>query len=94
MGDIFWLGDSATGTDLNRAMREAAGPYVDKLRHEFGEMKRQADLALATVIAAKYGKVLADRDMPDSLHVQLESSARACSHDSAPEQLSIFNAAE
>jgi hypothetical protein len=91
MGDIFWLGDSATGADLNRAMREAAGPYVDRLRQEFGEMKRQADLALATAIAAKYGKLLADCDMPDPSHNPLESSAQACSLDSGPEQLSIFN---
>jgi hypothetical protein len=91
MGATYWLGDNATAADLNHAMREATGPYVEKLRNECWEMKRQGDLALAALIAKKYGKQLSDCDMSVSPHAQRDSSANVCSHEAAPEQLSIFH---
>jgi hypothetical protein len=41
-GATYWLSVGATGTDLNAAMREAAGPYLDGLRRHFEEVQRQA----------------------------------------------------
>lgn len=93
MGATYWLGNNNTAADLNHAMRDVAGRHVDKLRQQFSEMKRQADLSLATLIAGKYGKQLFDGDVPDS-SLQRDSPAHVCSHEAAPEQLSIFNTTE
>jgi len=90
MGATYWLSDHNTSADLNHAMRDVAGPHVDKLRQHFNEMKKQADLSLATLIAAKYGKQLFDSDVPGSSR-QRDSATHLCSHEATPEQLSIFN---
>jgi hypothetical protein len=58
-GDLVWLSRS-TGADLNRAMRESAAPYIDRLRFQFSGMEREKDLQLATQLAEKWGKRLMD----------------------------------
>lgn len=50
----YWL-NGPTGADLNHAMRQAATPYLAKLREQFLLARRQRDLAAARAIAAKYG---------------------------------------
>ncbi|HET6843516.1 MAG TPA: hypothetical protein VFK06_17825 [Candidatus Angelobacter sp.] len=58
-GSTYWLSDSATGADLNRAMREAAAPYLAGLRLGFEEMGRQSDISAATLVLARYGLTVA-----------------------------------
>jgi hypothetical protein len=58
--DLFWL-NYPTGADLNRAMRESAAPYITRLRFQFSETERETDLAIATQLAAKWGKQVTDR---------------------------------
>ncbi len=58
-GDAFWL-RGPIGSDLNKAMRESAAPYVNRLRFQFSEAERESDLEIATRLAGKWGKQLAD----------------------------------
>jgi hypothetical protein len=54
-GTTHWLSAEATGADLNAAMREAALPYLDRLRKQFTEVHRQAEIALVTSLLEKHG---------------------------------------
>jgi hypothetical protein len=54
-GMTYWLNDGHTGTDLNREMREAAGPFLDGLRNNFEEIRRQRDISTARSLLAQYG---------------------------------------
>jgi hypothetical protein len=90
-GDAHWLMDRATGSDLNHAMREAAGPYVAKLRYQFSDAEKHSDLALASVLAAKHGKRLSDCHPT----LQTDTSSWALAHtalseDASAEQLTMF----
>jgi hypothetical protein len=90
LGELYWLMDRATGSDLNHAMREVAGPYVAKLRYQFSESERRTDLAAASLLAAKYGMRLADGQAP---HLEANSWTGADPvhrEDSTAEQLSMF----
>ena len=91
LGAAFWL-NHATGADLNQAMREVAGPYIAKLRHVFSEKERQADLAVASRLAAKYGKQLSDGPAsPASEASSWVPAIPAAADDSTGEQLSMFS---
>jgi hypothetical protein len=81
--DGFWL-NHPTGADLNRAMRESAAPYIARLRFQFSETERENDLAIATGLAAKWGKQLTDRPQGVSAppEVRIEASQ-------APDQLAM-----
>ena len=54
-GTTHWLSKHNTGADLNHAMREAAEPYLDGLRQEFEEVRRQRDIGAASRVLARYG---------------------------------------
>ncbi len=56
-GTTHWLSPSVTGSDLNAAMREAAGPFVDSLRRHFAEIHRQAEMAQVNRLLAKHGLI-------------------------------------
>jgi hypothetical protein len=90
MGDIYWLGDNATAADLNRAMRDAARPYVDQLRLQFQEMERQADLAIASALLRKHGKGITDCPSPAQEDVGRKPAATPRNTVERVEQLSIF----
>jgi len=91
MGMTYWLMDCATGSDLNHAMREAAGPYLAKLRYQFSETEKHSDLAVASVLADKYGKRLSDGESSAQPEVSSWVSADAGDREnSTAEQLSIF----
>jgi hypothetical protein len=91
LGAMYWLMDRATGSDLNHAMREVAGTYIAKLRYQFSETEKHSDLALASVLAAKYGKRLSDGESSARPEVSSWVSADAGdSENSRAEQLSIF----
>jgi hypothetical protein len=76
-GTTHWLGELTTGADLNHAMREAAGPYLPRLRQHFEEVRRQTDIAVARQLLAGYGLtvVAAVQNNPESVPV-----ANACEH--------------
>jgi hypothetical protein len=69
-GATYWLSVGATGADLNAAMRDAAGPYLEGLRRHFEEVQRQAEIAAATRLLAKHGLTA----MQASSSIALESS--------------------
>lgn len=50
-----WLSEHNTGADLNDAMRETAGPYLDALRQRFEEDRRQGEINAANKILSRYG---------------------------------------
>jgi hypothetical protein len=50
-----WLSEHNTGADLNHAMRETAGPYLDALRQRFEEDRRQGEINAANKILSRYG---------------------------------------
>ncbi len=54
-GTTHWLSAHNTGADLNVAMREAAGSYLDGLRRHFAEIQRQAEIAQVSRLLAKHG---------------------------------------
>jgi hypothetical protein len=54
-GTTHWLSAGVAGADLNAAMREAALPYLDRLRKQFTEVHRQAEIALVTSLLEKHG---------------------------------------
>jgi len=58
-GDDGWL-NASTGADLNRAMRDAAGTHMAKLRLQFSNAEMQRDLTMAARLAAKWGKRVVD----------------------------------
>ena len=59
-GVTYWLDSHHTGSDLNRAMRETAGPYLRILRQQFEEIRRQADIGAARQLLGRYGLVVAE----------------------------------
>ena len=59
-GMTYWLDSHNTGSDLNRAMRETAGPYLQKVRQRFKETRRQADIEAARQLLARYDLVVAE----------------------------------
>lgn len=59
LATTHWL-MNVTGADLNRAMREDAAPYINRLRFHFFDAERNANVALATQLAEKWGKRLID----------------------------------
>jgi hypothetical protein len=59
-GMTYWLDSHNTGSDLNRAMRETAGPYLRILRQRFEEIRRQADIGAARQLLARYGLVVTE----------------------------------
>jgi len=67
LGATYWI-NGPTGGDLNRAMREGAGPYVPKLREAFLLKMKQRDLAAARALADKYGLVLAEGQPSSANH--------------------------
>jgi hypothetical protein len=60
----YWLNDGHTGTDLNREMREAAGPFLDGLRNNFEEIRRQRDISTARSVLAQYGLAIVPAATP------------------------------
>jgi hypothetical protein len=90
LGELYWLMDRATGSDLNHAMREVAGPYMARLRYQFTEAERQSDLAAASLLAAKYGLRLADDQAPQVKANSWTGADPVRREDSTVEQLSIF----
>jgi hypothetical protein len=95
LGEMYWLMDRATGSDLNHAMREAAGAYTAKLRHQFSEAEKQSDLTLASLLAAKYGKRLSECHVsPQPEGNSWISADAAHNENSSAEQLSMFTPAD
>jgi hypothetical protein len=94
LGEMYWLLDRATGSELNHAMREVAGPYLAKLRYQFSESEKQADLALASSLAAKHGKRLSDSDLSPGMNTRSWASAREQQRQNSTEQLAIFSPSE
>lgn len=88
-GATYWLDFHRTGADLNRAMRETAGPYLHKLRQRFEETRRQADIGAARQLLARYGLVVAET----SSGAQAENDTDKQSRDHAavqPIQAQLF----
>jgi hypothetical protein len=54
-GGTHWLSKYNTGSDLNQAMREVAGTYLQSLRRTFEEVRRQRDIGAASCVLATYG---------------------------------------
>lgn len=54
-GGTHWLLGRHTASDLNHAMRDTAGTYLQDLRLKFAEMRRQRDVTAASGILATYG---------------------------------------
>ena len=94
MGATYWLMERAVGADLNHAMREAAGPYITKLRYQFADIERQADLALAARLAEKHGKRLSDSHSSPAVDTSSWRSAGARLEQNSSEQLTIFSPAD
>jgi hypothetical protein len=94
IGSTHWLMERAVGSDLNHAMREAAGPYITKLRYQFADIERQADLALAARLAEKHGKRLSNSDSSPAADTSSWRSTGARLEQSSSEQLTIFNPAD
>ncbi|MDB4873064.1 MAG: hypothetical protein JWL97_4068 [Gemmatimonadales bacterium] len=91
LGETYWLMDRATGSDLNHAMREVAGPFIVKLRFQLTEAEKQSDLALASVLAAKHGKRLSESDLsPRPEASSWISPDSAQNRNGSGEQLSMF----
>ncbi|HET9281219.1 MAG TPA: hypothetical protein VFR24_04590 [Candidatus Angelobacter sp.] len=77
IGMLVWL-NGPTAADLNRAMRDAAAPYVARLREQFSFEKKRSELALATALARAHGFALmeqADLPQPAILEPELKSPA-------------------
>jgi hypothetical protein len=88
-GMTYWLDSHNTGSDLNRAMRETAGPYLRILRQRFEETRRQADIGAARQLLARYGLVVAET----SSGAQAENDTDKQSRDHAavqPIQAQLF----
>jgi hypothetical protein len=90
LGELYWLMDRATGSDLNHGMREVSGPYMARLRYQFTEAERQSDLAAASLLAAKYGLRLADGQAPQVKANSWTGANPVRREDSTAEQLSMF----
>jgi hypothetical protein len=90
MGATYWLGDHVTASDLNRAMRDAARPYVDQLRLQFQEMETQADLAIASALLAKHGKGITDCPSPAQEEIERQRAVMPSGSGEGLEQLRIF----
>jgi hypothetical protein len=94
-GNTFWLYRS-TGCDLSEAMREAAAPYLSKLRFQFASLEQQRDLSIAIALAAKHGKQLVDADVsgtgaqPTHSDTQWANPTKPAISEGAEEQLSMF----
>jgi hypothetical protein len=94
-GNTFWLSRS-TGCDLSEAMREAAAPYIPKLRFQFASLEQQQDLSIAVALAAKHGKQLVDADVsgtgaqPTHSDTQWANPTTPAISEGAEEQLSMF----
>lgn len=90
MGDTFWLAPHVSAVDLNEAMREAAGPFIPRLRLQAVEAERQSDLTIAAAILAKYGKHIADSGTAPYSGFDHPTDSGVCNSDPTPEQLNIF----
>lgn len=88
--ETYWLRDRATGSDLNHAMREVAAPYIAKLHFQFSEAEKQSDLAVASLLAEKYGKRLSDLESSPGETNSWMSADPAHREDSTASQLSMF----
>jgi len=94
-GNTFWLSRS-TGRDLSEAMREAAAPYLPRLRFQFASLEQQRDLSIAIALAAKHGKQLVDADVsgtgaqPTHSDTQWANPTKPAVSEDAEEQLSMF----
>jgi hypothetical protein len=86
--------DRATGSDLNHAMREVAGPYMARLRYQFTEIERQSDLAAASLLAAKYGMRLADGEAPPVKANSWIAADPVQREEHGAEQLSMFTSGD
>ena len=92
-GHTFWL-SRYTGCDLSEAMREAAAPYIPKLRFQFANLEQ--DLSIAIALAAKHGKQLVDVDVsgsgaqPTHSYTQWANPTKPAISEGAQEQLSMF----
>ncbi len=94
-GNSLWLAARMTGSDLNRAMRDAAAPYIAKLRLQFSNAERERDLRMAETLSAKYGKRVSDTLPPDAKTQQPVAelsggSQEPLASDLRLEQLTIF----
>ena len=59
IGMMYWL-NGPTASNLNRAMRETAAPYISTSRDRFQLEIRQRDLAHAAALAKLYGLSLTE----------------------------------
>ncbi len=85
LGDNFWLSSRQTGADLSRAMRESAGPYINRLRQHFSETHRQAEIGAAKNLLSKHGlAVTTAAPVPDPIRLVPKKERRP------PRQESLF----
>lgn len=88
------LMDRAVGSDLNHAMREAARPHITKLRYQFAELEKHADLALAARLAEKHGKRLCESDSAPAVATSSWEAVTNRLEQNSSEQLTIFSPAD
>lgn len=86
-GTTHWLSVHNTGGDLNRAMREAARPYLQRLRQKSEEIQRQSDIGAATRLLAQYGLAVVPATAPND---PIEIAKSACSTADDPVQVELF----
>ncbi len=73
-GGVHWLSPHNTGADLNHAMRGVAGAYLQALRHEFAEVRRQRDIGDASRTLARYGfTIVPATTVPEAIRGQSET---------------------
>jgi len=90
LGATYWI-NGPTGGDLNRAMREGAGPYVAKLREACLLEMKQRDLAAARALAGKYGLVLAEGQPTSTNHTPTGITESRTSAPTAAHQQPLFS---
>jgi hypothetical protein len=86
-GTTHWLSEDNTGGDLNRAMREAARPYLQGLRQKSEEIRRQSDIGAAARVLAQYGLAVVPATAPNA---PIDIAKSACSVAGDPVQVELF----
>lgn len=56
-GGTHWLSPGNTGSDLSAAMRNAATPFLNKLREDFARKHRSIELSRAARLLQKHGLI-------------------------------------
>lgn len=88
-GATHWLSEFNTGADLNRAMRIAAGSYLEALRERFREEQRQREITAANVILARYG-LTAVPSVAETRKLPAPQAVIRDPHSAAPIQPHLF----